>query len=168
MRDLVLQSLEPLVKNGVKGFVGFIVLWFIGNFLSRLIRKNIVLQNHHQGVVIGLARTIKYICVFLGVIVFLKELGVDLHGAVTGLGLTGVAFSFALKDTFSNVVAGAFILLYRPFHLGDNIIISSDKLIAEGTVQTIDFRYTTLKTEKGLMLVPNSVLYLNSITLKKS
>lgn len=167
MCTIIIDSIISLVKNSAKGLIGFIVLWILGGFLERLLHKNMLLLPHHRGVVEALARTLKYFCIFLGIIVFLKDMGVDLQGVITGLGLTGFSLGFALKDTISNVVAGTFILMYRPFHLGDEIIVSTDKILAEGKVLLIDFRYTVLETERGNILIPNSILYTNIITLKK-
>lgn len=169
MMQIISDHMETILKHTITGSVGLITLWVLGIFLSRFIENNIKLEHHHVGIIQGFARTLKYFCIFLGIIVFLKEVGVDLHAAVAGLGLTGFSIGFALKDTISNVMAGAFILMYRPFTLGDYIIVSveTEKLIAEGTVQLIDFRYTTIQTTKGTMLVPNSILYTNSITIKK-
>ena len=154
------------MKNSAKGMIGLGALWAFGIFIERCLEKNVVLNHHHQGVVHGVARTVKYFCIFLGMVVFLKDIGVDLQGAITGLGLTGFSLGLALKDTISKVVAGAFILMYRQFHLGYSIIVSTEKLSIEGEVQSIDFRYTTLCTDKGPMLVPNNILYTNVITIK--
>lgn len=168
MHQIISDSIVHLIVNGSKGLVAFIVLWILGAALSRFIRRNIVLHHHHAGIVEGLARTIKNICIFLGIVIFLKEIGIDIREVVAGLGLTGFALGFALKDTISNIVAGGFILMYRPFHIGDYILINADKVLAEGHVESIDFRYTILKSEKGTMLVPNSVLYTNPLTIKKN
>ena len=151
----------------LKGLAGFILFWVIGSFISRKLEKSVVSPNM-QGIVTAIARTIHYVAIFLGLVIFLKNIGVDLQGVITGLGLTGFAVGFALKDTISNIVAGAFIIAYRPFHLGNYIIITTEKNIIEGKVQSIDFRYTILQDDRGTILVPNSILYTNVITIRKN
>jgi small-conductance mechanosensitive channel len=56
------------------------------------------------------------------------------------------------------------ILLYRPFRLNDYIAVAG----SEGIVTEIDLRYTTLQKERQKFLIPNSVLFTNSITLTES
>ena len=78
-----------------------------------------------------------------------------------GLGLTGFALGFAFRDVLSNLLAGVLILLYRPFARGDRISVTG----LEGVVTHIDLRYTNLEHEGNLMLIPNSNLFTNPITV---
>jgi small conductance mechanosensitive channel len=87
-------------------------------------------------------------------------LGIDVKALVTGLGLTGFALGFALKDVVANTLAGVLILLYKPFRNGDHVEVAGSM----GSVSDIDLRYTTLHVdEKTRVLVPNSTLFTNSI-----
>ena len=88
-------------------------------------------------------------------------IGINVSALVAGLGLTGFALGFALKDILSNLIAGVLILLYRPFRVNDYIMVTG----LEGAVTEIDLRYTTLQKEGQKFLIPNSVLFTNSIGL---
>jgi small-conductance mechanosensitive channel len=82
---------------------------------------------------------------------------------VAGLGLTGFALGFALRDVISNTLAGVLVLLYKPFRRGDRISVAG----SEGVVSQIDLRYTTLVVdEETRVLVPNSTLFTNSIRVQ--
>jgi small conductance mechanosensitive channel len=59
------------------------------------------------------------------------------------------------------LIAGILILLYRPFRLNDYIAVAG----LEGRVVEIDLRYTTLVKSDHKYLIPNSVLFTNSIAL---
>lgn len=100
----------------------------------------------------------------LGVITALGTLGVNITGIVAGLGLTGFALGFALKDSISNLLAGVMILLYRPFEVGDRIDVSG----LSGTVVHVDLRYTELDNDKERVLVPNSKMLTDPIRVAKS
>ena len=50
-----------------------------------------------------------------GIVTALGTVGVDVSALVAGLGLTGFALGFAIKDTISNILAGVLLLVYRPF-----------------------------------------------------
>ena len=97
----------------------------------------------------------------LGLIVAVDALGFDPQTVVTGLGLTGLALGFALKDIISNFVSGILILTLRPFRLGDQIIVGE----TEGAVERIELRATEIRTYDGrLVLVPNAEVFTSRVT----
>ena len=61
-----------------------------------------------------------------GLVTALGTLGVDVSALVAGLGLTGFALGFAVKDTISNILAGVLLLVYRPFSKKDYVEDSMD------------------------------------------
>jgi small conductance mechanosensitive channel len=107
-----------------------------------------------------LARLTRLTLVAFGLLTAVGTLGIDVKALVAGLGLTGFALGFALKDIISNSLAGILILTYKPFGRGDRIDVAG----SNGQVEAIDLRYTTLAIEDGgRVLVPNSTLFTNSI-----
>ena len=99
----------------------------------------------------------------LGLVTALGTLGVNIMGIVAGLGLTGFALGFALKDSIANLLAGVLILLYRPFEVGDTIDVSG----FAGKVITVNLRYTELDAGAQLLLVPNSKLLTDPIRVTR-
>jgi small conductance mechanosensitive channel len=107
-----------------------------------------------------LGRLTRLMAAAFGFLTAIGTLGIDIKALVAGLGLTGFALGFALKDIISNSLAGILILIYKPFRRGDRIDVAG----SSGQVETIDLRYTTLTIEEGgRVLVPNSTLFTNSI-----
>lgn len=97
----------------------------------------------------------------LGLIVGFGTMGVDVTALVAGLGLTGFALGFALRDAVSNLLAGVLIILYQPFRTGDQIEVAG----SAGTVVGINLRYTVLDGGDKRILVPNSSLFSNSVVV---
>ena len=93
----------------------------------------------------------------------LGTLGVNIMGLVAGLGLTGFALGFALKDSIANLLAGVMILLYRPFEVGDRIDVGG----LAGRVTHVDLRYTELDNETERVLVPNSKMLTDPIRVTR-
>jgi small-conductance mechanosensitive channel len=85
----------------------------------------------------------------------------DVSALVAGLGLTGFALGFACRDILSNLLAGTLILIYRPFQRNDRIAV----LGFEGIVIEIGLRYTALQAEDKKILIPNSNLFTNPVTV---
>ncbi len=146
--------------------VAAVVLIFVVFLILAKITKTIVTNSAKRlkldGTITSLfARTSSITLIIFGVVTALGTLGVDVSALVAGLGLTGFAIGFALKDTISNLLSGVLILLYRPFEIGNRIKISG----YEGTVVSIDLRYTELNFEDNKILVPNSKLFTDPITV---
>ena len=68
--------------------------------------------------------------------------------------------AIALKDVLANVVAGAIIMTYRPFHRDDRVAVAG----FEGRVAEIDMRYTTIETEDRRVLAPNSTVLTSAVS----
>ena len=101
--------------------------------------------------------------IVLGVITALGTLGVNIMGIVAGLGLTGFALGFALKDSIANLLAGVLILLYRPFDVGDRIDVGG----LAGRVMHVNLRYTEMETDTERVLIPNSKMLTDPIKVSK-
>lgn len=97
----------------------------------------------------------------VGLVVAVDALGFAPQTVVTGLGLTGLALGFALKDIISNFVSGLLILALRPFELGDQIVVGE----TEGSVERIELRATHIRTYDGrLVLLPNAEVFTSRVT----
>ena len=100
-------------------------------------------------------RTLKAFVVVIGGIFILQNLSVDVASLVAGLGLGGLAFALAAKDTVANFFGAITIFVDRPFQIGDWVVIEN----VEGTVEDVGFRTTRIRTfYNSLITIPNSKL----------
>jgi len=77
-----------------------------------------------------------------------------------GFGVFALAFGLAFQDILKNFIAGIFLLLERPFRIGDEITADN----RTGVVENVEVRTTTLRTEDGEeVLIPNSLVYTSTI-----
>jgi small-conductance mechanosensitive channel len=74
-------------------------------------------------------------------------------GLLTAAGASAVIFGFAFKDIGENFISGVILSFNRPFKINDTILI--DDIF--GQIQSMEFRYTKLKTFDGRdVYIPNS------------
>ncbi|MBT5230767.1 MAG: mechanosensitive ion channel family protein, partial [Methylococcales bacterium] len=100
-------------------------------------------------------KIIKIFITLLGLAFIADNLNLDITSLLAGLGLGGLAFALAAKDVAANLFGSITILWDRPFHVGDWVVIGD----AEGTVESIGFRSTRIRTfYNSLLTVPNSGL----------
>ena len=88
------------------------------------------------------------------------ELGYNLGGLVTGLGISSVVIAFAAQDLAKNIFGGLAILIDKPFKIGDWVEIGE----FSGTVTDISFRSTKLKAiDNTCITMQNSTIAESSI-----
>ncbi len=140
-----------------------VVFFILAKIAKRIITSAAERSKFSGNLTLLLSRTSSITLIIFGFITALGTLGINVSALVAGLGLTGFALGFALKDTISNLLSGVLILLYRPFEKGNRIKVAG----YEGTVVSIDLRYTELDSEGNKVLIPNSKLFTDPITVLK-
>ena len=94
--------------------------------------------------------------VVLGIVVVLGILGVSPATLLAAVGAVGIAFGLAVQDILKNFFSGVYLLLERPFRVGDVIKVKDQ----QGTVIQVGIRTTTLLTAENVqVLVPNAVVF---------
>jgi MscS family membrane protein len=139
---------------------GYSVIWIAYNLVSlagnyfrrKAARSNSTLDSQ---LVPFAEKTLKVAVVAFGVLLVLQNLGINVMSLLAGLGLGGLAFALAAKDTAANLFGSIMILLDRPFKVGDWINVDG----ADGTVEEIGFRSTRIRTfYNSVISVPNSLI----------
>lgn len=138
------------------------LFWLGAKILTRVVERFTFTIDLERRQVIGLLLRIGRVTILtIGVVSALGTLGINVSAMVAGLGLTGFALGFALKDALSNFLAGLLILIYRPFRHQDIISVTG----FEGKVIDINLRYTVLHGDGKKVFIPNSMLFTNTIAL---
>lgn len=142
----------PGLFLGVLVFLIFLLVAWIG---ARIIAYAAPRVKADTGVVLLLSRLYFYSIIIFGIVTALSTTGLNVNALVAGLGLTGFALGFALKDVLSNLLSGIMLLIYRPFNIGDQIKMGT----YEGTITTIRMRDTVARSFDGRdIIIPNAKL----------
>jgi small-conductance mechanosensitive channel len=113
------------------------------------------------GTQILIKRGIVITWVLLALLFVLGTLGVNPAGLVAIAGAVGLAFSLAIQDILKNFFSGVYLLLERPFRVGDTIRVKDQ----QGVVENIGVRTTELRTPENVqVLVPNAVVFAEVVT----
>jgi small conductance mechanosensitive channel len=149
------QGLRVAVPLLFKGLLVLLAFWLVASIGRRLIALTAPRVKADTSVVLLLSRLYYYGVLIFGAITALGTAGLDVRALVAGLGLTGFALGFALKDVLSNFVSGVMLLAYRPFHIGDVIEMGE----FAGTIESVRIRDTLVRGEDGrLIIIPNTKL----------
>ena len=98
-------------------------------------------------------KSLKVSIVVLGIIFILQNNGINVGSLLAGLGLGGLAFALAARDTLANFFGSITIFVDKPFQIGDWILMDG----VEGIVEEVGFRSTRIRTfYNSVITVPNS------------
>jgi len=105
-------------------------------------------------------KVIKSLIVLFALTLILSHFGINVTAIVSTLGIGGLAFAMAAKDSLSNFFGGLNIMIDRIFKMGDWIKVEA----VEGTVVEIGLRSTTIRTfDNALITMPNAIVSTASV-----
>ncbi len=112
-------------------------------------------------ILIGRVLYTAVLCVAVLLILTIWNIQFGIPAAV--ISVITVGFTFVLQDLLKNIVAGIYILVEGPFHIGDQI--STD--VYTGKVEDVQLRATKLRIASGeQVIVPNSMLFTGIVVNK--
>lgn len=121
-------------------FMGWKLTDLGGEYLLHRARKT---ESRFDDILVPLLRkTAKLFVVALAIIYGAQNLNINIVPLLTGLGIGGLAFAFAAKDTIENLFGSVAVVLDRPFEVGDWVMVGD----VEGTVEELGFRSTRIRT----------------------
>ena len=134
------------------------LFWFLYRFIFSIDSKikkwfSSTDNGFHDMLVPLVSKTVRvFVLVVGGMLVIQNMAGIELGPLVASLGIGGLAFALAGKDTISNFLGSLTILLDKPFSVGERIIIDKH----DGFVEAVGFRSTRIRTLTGnLVSIPN-------------
>lgn len=157
---------KPGITKLFKILFILIICWGVINYLS----DNLFLSLHfgddadnvmNTTALRFLANILKIVVIAFGVVMIISELGYNVNGLLTGLGVGGLAVSLAAQDAVGNLISGFIIIFDKPFKVGDLI----ESATVEGFVEEVTMRSTKIRTlDDSVITVPNSTLTKEAVT----
>ncbi len=157
MRDLIL-----LLPNLLVAVVVVIVAWLIARGVRLLLLRVLRRVSHSLQVNRLLAQAVFLGIIATGAFVALGILGLQktVASLLAGAGIIGLALGFAFQDIAANLMAGIYLSVQRPFHVG-HLVKTQDYF---GIIHRVHLRWTELRTQQGqIVLIPNKQVFENPI-----
>lgn len=136
----------------------------VASIVSRLFRLGIKRNreaNDESGLtsLVFLRRSVTVLIYLSGIsfaIYMIPSLRVVAGSLLAGAGLLAVAVGFASQQALSNIIGGIFIVIFKPYKIGDRIDVRMD---LAGVVEDINLRHTVIRNfENKRIIIPNSVI----------
>lgn len=156
-------DLQTTVFNSVvDSLLILIVSWFILRVVSDLSRHWLLDwaaktdSTADDRLIPLIEKIIKAVIIILAVIFIFSAWNIDISPLLATAGIAGIAVSFAVKDSLSNILGGLQLVLDRTFKVGDKIELESGEM---GVVLDIGLRSTKLRTyDNEVIFIPNGSL----------
>ncbi len=151
-------SLRTLIEGTLSaGFVLMVSLWISAALESRLLAG---VQGAQLSLRKAAANALRAMLMFVGLLVALSAVGIDLTAFSVIGGALGVGIGFGLQKLAANYVSGFVILAERSVHIGDLVRVAD----FEGRITDITTRYTVIRSVTGReAIVPNEVLITTTV-----
>ena len=154
---VIFDSIGPLRHVLIICMLAWALIAFVSHFEHACIRQKTQRgESFDRTTIYAMGKLVRTAILITTALVILQTLGFSISGVLAFGGIGGIAIGFAAKDLLANFFGGLMIYLDRPFTVGD-WIRSPDRQI-EGTVETIGWRLTTIRTfDKRPLYIPNSI-----------
>jgi small-conductance mechanosensitive channel len=134
------------------GAVLIITLWISAALETRLLRSATGGELSLRKAVSNATRAL---LMFVGVMLALSTVGIDLTALSVLGGAVGVGIGFGLQKLAANYISGFVILAERSMRIGDSVRVDN----FEGIITEINARYTVVRSQAGReSIVPNEML----------
>lgn len=144
------------------GFITFVAFILIDKSCKKLSEKLAVFKNysHFINLEAFVSKFLKIAFVFFAVTAILQKHGYSLTSLIAGFGITGLAVSFAAKETIANIFGSISLMFDKVYTLGDYIKVGEH----EGTVEDVNMRSTKIRTLDDVIVnLPNEILATSAV-----
>lgn len=159
--------IPDITKFGIKVVLAIVAFWVgttVIKWVVNIIKKSLTKSRLDTGVAQFMASLVKIVLYILLLFNISTSFGVKESSLAALLGTAGVTLGLALQGGLSNLAGGMMLLLFKPFQVGDYIIIN-EQTGSEGTVAKIEICYTTLLSiDNKHIVIPNGTLSNTTIT----
>jgi small-conductance mechanosensitive channel len=133
------------------GVVLLITLWISSAIEARLLRSA---TGNELSLRKAVSNAVRAALMFIGLLVALSSVGIDLTALSVLGGAVGVGVGFGLQKLAANYVSGFVMLAERSVRIGDNVRVDT----FEGRITDINARYTVVRAPSGReSIVPNEM-----------
>jgi small conductance mechanosensitive channel len=146
------------VTYGSQALVAIVILvigWTVSKWASGLVHSWGRRVKADEALVRFLSSIGQYAVLAATIIAALARLGVETTSVVAIFASAGFAIGLALQGSLANFASGVLILFFRPFNLGDKVVVSGEL----GDVSDIGLFATMLVTaDNKTIIVPNGAV----------
>ncbi len=149
------QIVFALIVLAVAFLIGRVVRFVVGRFFKAAARKLKVDHTRYN----FFKNASDFIIILIAIVIIFRSIpSLRLLGntLLTGAGILAAIVGFASQQAFSNIISGIFLVIFKPFSVGDRVKIGQ---LYTGDVEDITLRHVVIKDfENKRIVIPNTVI----------
>ena len=145
-------KLAAFFPNLLGALILIIVFWMITSIVRKVLSSFLQRSKVPKEVQGLLLRVTHYAIVTVAVLTIADQIGINITSLLAGVGVAGLALSFAARDTIENIISGVTLIIDQPFKEGDWVAIGD----LHASITEIRLRTTVLTTfDNETIVIPN-------------
>ena len=146
--EIFIYVVRPVIYVGL-AYIFYKIVTF---FLNRTLHNKHINNKNKKRVNTTLSlinNCLKYIVIFLTVLLILNSFGINVSSILAGLGIVAAVLTLAFQDLAKDFIAGISIVMEDQFEIGDNVMINGFR----GDVIAMGLKTTRIKDYKGAVQI---------------
>jgi small-conductance mechanosensitive channel len=150
------QYAVPVVGTFLCMLSGLLAWYTVTLFGNILANRAALTERNTDDILVSLSLASVRILIVVGVVLGISLfLSIPAQGIIAGLGVGGLAFAYASRETIANIFGAGTLVTDRPFRTGDWIETNS----VQGSVESVGIRSTRIRTaHDSVVIFPNGKL----------
>jgi len=161
LMDTLTVNAVDYASQTVLALILLFISWMIAGILSRFVRNGLEKTDFDKTLARFFARILYWVVMLLAILACLSIFGIQTTSFAAVIGAAGLAIGLAFQGTLSHFAAGAMLLTFRPFKVGD-VVDTGGQL---GIIDEIGLFTTFMDTfDNRRVIIPNSQVFGSIIT----
>ncbi len=157
--QLAQKGVDWVIDKGpaiVAALVLLVVGWIVSIWVRRLTRAAAERASIDKTLAKFFGNMAKWAILVFTVVTCLGTLGINTTSVAAIIGAAGLAIGLALQGNLGNLASGILLLIFRPFKVGDAVIVAGQA----GVIDGIDLFTTNLDTaDNRRIIIPNNAIF---------
>ena len=146
--EIFIYIVRPIIYIALAYIFYKVVIIFINRALNNKHLKN--KNKKRVNTTLSLINNcLKYIVIFLTILVVLNSYGIDVSSILAGVGIMAAVLTLAFQDLAKDFIAGISIVMEDQFEIGDNVMINGFR----GDVIEMGLKTTRIRDYKGAVQI---------------
>ncbi|HIS38745.1 MAG TPA: mechanosensitive ion channel family protein [Candidatus Onthousia faecavium] len=146
--DIFIYILRPIIYIGL-AYITYKIITLLINRALNSKKVNSKNRKRVQTTISLINNCLKYIIIFLTILLILGSFGLDVSKIFAGLGIMAAVLTLAFQDLAKDFIAGISIVMEDQFEIGDNVMINGFR----GDVIEMGLKTTRIRDYKGAVQI---------------
>ncbi|MFH2059422.1 MAG: mechanosensitive ion channel [Pseudomonadota bacterium] len=148
----LINQVVAYIPNLLSAGILLFLFWSANKIIQKMFDSTLTRMKVETQSINLLLRAARFGVYIFAILTIADQLQINIKSLLAGVGVMGLAISFAAQDTVGNMISGIVIIIDRPFKEGDWIALGD----MQATVTSIRLRTTVLTTfDNETVVVPN-------------